>query len=283
MDNNRNNQDTANLERVIEKNQHYLDSVAEDLQNRILGGTALEHAPASILKDVLKMYQDMRTRVLEMEAVQRLLNHRLRKPHSKDPKRQKLLTDLDAQIADISARLEGTDAPQPGVIRGKRGNVPAPARPPSDRWLRIEQDSLAFTINARLLDELEYETPPQPGGPVRVVHKSGRGFTLFTLRGPASALDALHPCIRLRQHDIVERFSATEIRGVMTHLRLTVTADIKHIFERLLTTRFSDVKCVLMGLQSPDQLDEHFLEYLERMIDKMRPGEIHTIEIMIHR
>ena len=281
MKTNRNDQDTANLERVIEKNQRYLDSAGE-LQRKILGTASLEKAPVSVLKDVLKLYQDMRSRIFEMEAVQRLLNHRLRKDHRSDPKRQKLIAVLDAQISALSARLEEVDAPGPGVARGTTGKVPSPARPPSDRWLRIEQDSLAFTINARLLDELEYETPPQPGGPVRVVQKSGRGFTLFTLRGPASALDALHPCIRLRQHDIVERFSATEIRGVMTHLRRTATGDIKHIFERLLTSRFSDVKCVLTGLPSPDQLDEHFLEYLERMVDKMRPGEIRTIDITSH-
>jgi hypothetical protein len=279
MDKILNNQDTANLERVIEKNQHYLDSASQDLQGKILGGASLEKAPASVLKDVLKLYQDMLSRVLEMEAVQRLLNHRLRQSPAKDPKRQKLIADLNAQIAALSARLDAVDASGPDVVRGKTGKVPAPARTSSDRWLRIEQDSLAFTINARLLDELEYEAPPQPGGPVRMVQKSGRGFTLFTLRGPASALDALYPCVRLRQHDIIERFSATEIRGVMTHLRQTATGDIKHIFERLLTSRFADVKCVLSGLPSPDQLDEHFLEYLERMVDKMRPGDILTIDI----
>ena len=282
MDEQRNNQDTVNLERVIEKNQRYLDSVAEDLQRKILGGASLESAPASVLKDILKLYQDMRTRALEVEAVQRLLNHRLRKPHQQDPKRQKLIADLDGQIAALSARLAAVDAPGPGAVRGATGKGASPDRPPSDRWLRIEQDSLAFTINARLLDELEYERPLQPGESRRVVQKTGRGFTLFTLRGPASALDELYPCIRLRQHDIVERFGATEIRGVLTHLRQTATSDIRHIFERLLANRFSDVKCVLMGLHSPDQLDEHFLEYLERMVGKMRHGEIRTIDIASH-
>jgi hypothetical protein len=114
------------------------------------------------------------------------------------------------------------------------------------------------------------------------VQRSGRGFTLFTLRGPASALDALQPCIRLRKHDIIERFGAAEIRGVLTHLRRTSTGDIRHIFERLLTSRFSDVKCILVGLHSPDQLDEHFLKYLERMAADMPPGEIRTIDIASH-
>jgi len=69
---------------------------------------------------------------------------------------------------------------------------------------------------------------------------------------------------------------------MLTHLRLTSTGDISHIFERLLTNRFSDVKCILVGLHSPDQLDENLLRHLARMAAKMKPGEILTIDITSH-
>jgi len=282
MDQNKNIQDADRLERVIEKNQQYLDTVAENLLNACLGAGAAKDVPPAVIENVLAVYNTMRSRLAEVEVIRTLLLQRHHKSMPENPGRRKLIADLDAQIQTLSARL---GKKKTAAAAGGPGTAPqsaAEARPASDRWLRIKQDSLAFTINARLLDELEYAAPAKPGESVRVVQSSGRGFTLFTLRGPATALDALYPCIRLRQHDIIERFSATEIRGVMTHLRQTVTGDIKHIFERLLTSRFSDVKCVLMGLPSPDQLDEHFLEYLERMVDKMRPGEIRTIEIKDH-
>jgi hypothetical protein len=228
-----------------------------------------------VIENVLKVYSSMRARLSEIEVIRALLLRRHNRRVPESPRQQKLIAELDAQIAALTSRLKSGPQPAPA-------NSPSPAASPSERWLRINEDSLAFTINARLLDELEYEAPPQPGGPVRVVQRSGRGFTLFTLRGPASALDALHPCIRLRQHDIVERFSATEIRGVLTHLRRTVTADIRHVFERLLASRFSDVKCILVGLHSPDQLDDNFLNYLEGTVSEMRAGEIRTIDIADH-
>jgi len=274
-----NTQDAAQLERVIEKNQQYLDSVAEDLLQTCLGTGSVKDVPAGVMENVLEVYSTMRTRLSEIAAVQRLLLQRHDKHMPENPRREKLIADLDAQIRVLSSRLGKSAPPAAGNSADDHPSGAASDRPASDRWLRIEQDSLAFTINARLLDELEYEAPPQPGGPARVVQRSGRGFTLFTLRGPASALDALLPCIRLRQHDIIERFSATEIRGVLTHLRRTTTDDIKHIFERLLTSRFSDVKCVLAGLPLPEQLDDHFLKHLEGMVAEMRPGEIRTIEI----
>ncbi len=273
--------DAAHLERVIEKNQQYLDSVAEDLLKACVSASSASDIPAAVIENVLAVYNTIRTRLSEIAAVQKLLLQRHHKRIPENSRREKLIADLDAQIKALSARL-GKRTPQAGQGPRPASQQGAEARPTSDKWLRINEDSLAFTINARLLDELEYETGPQPGGPVRVLQGSGRGFTLFTLRGPASALDTLYPCIRLRQHDIVERFSATEIRGVLTHLRQTATSDIKHIFERLLTSRFSDVKCILVGIHSPDQLDDHFLEYLERMVGAMRPGDIRTIEITDH-
>ena len=277
-----NSQEAEHLERVIEKNEQYLDSVAGDLLRACLGAGTARDIPPAVIENVLQIYSTMQVRLAEIEVVRALLLRRHNRQIPESPQRSKRIAELDSRIRFLTG-CRGESAPSAAGISAGTSRPGTPAdRPPSDRWLRIEQDSLAFTINARLLDELEYETPPRPGGPVRVVQKSGRGFTLFTLRGPASALDALYPCIRLRQHDIVERFSATEIRGVLTHLRQTVTGDIKHVFERLLTTRFSDVKCVLMGLQSPDQLDEHFLEYLERMVGKMRHGEIRTIDIASH-
>jgi hypothetical protein len=271
-------QDAANLERVIEKDQQYLDTVAEDLLKACLGAGLAADVPPAVVENVLSVYSSMRARISEIEVVRALLlrRHNVRIPD--DLRRQKLIESLEAQIKALSARA-GRSASAPS---GARPDA-APATPASYRWLRIEQDSLAFTINARLLDELEYEAPQRPGESARVMHGSGRSFTLFNLRGPASALDALFPRIRLRQHDIIERFNATEIRGFLTHLRQTTTNDIKHIFERLLTNQFSDVKCILVGLHTPDQLDDHFLKHLERMAEDMKPGEIRTIEIADHK
>jgi hypothetical protein len=281
MDRKKNIQDAAHLERVIEKNQQELDSISEDLLQACLGAGSNNEVPPEVIENVLSVYNTMRSRLSEIEAVRKLLLRRHHRTLPEDTGRKKLIADLDAQIKALSARL-GKGTPQAGKDPGAPSQRGADARPASDRWLRINEDSLAFTINARLLDELEYEAPPRPGSNARVVQSSGRGFTLFTLRGPASALDALQPCIRLRKHDIIERFGAAEIRGVLTHLRRISTGDIRHIFERLLCSRFADVKCILVGLHSPDQLDEHFLKYLERMAADMRPGEIRTIDITSH-
>lgn len=283
MDQNRAKQDPANLERVIEKNRQYLDSVAEDLLKACIGARSAKEVPPPVIENVLQVYGTMKSRLLEIDAVQKLLLQRHHRQVQENPKREKLISELDAQIKVLAGRL-GKNAPSAEAVHAS-GTSPGgtAARTPSERWLRINEDSLAFTINARLLDELEYEPPAPAGGPSkRKTQQSGRSFTLFSVRGPATALDDLTPRITLRQHDIVERFSASEIRGVLTHLRRTTTADITHIFHRLLASRFPDVKCILVGLNAPDQLNESFLTYLDHLAEGMRPGELRTIDIAKH-
>jgi hypothetical protein len=68
----------------------------------------------------------------------------------------------------------------------------------------------------------------------------------------------------------------------LTHLRRTTAADITHIFHRLLASRFPDVKCILVGLNAPDQLNDSFLAYLDQLAEGMRSGELRTIDIAKH-
>lgn len=282
MEPNQKNASTAGLVRVIEKNQQYLDAMAEDLKKKLAGGAALEQVPHSILLEALQVYRNMRTRLLEIESVERLLAQKQNRSVAQDPVRQDLIKELDAQIRLISSKVPRTPS---AAGRPSPGPAGAGARrmTPSEQWLRTEEDSAAFTKNARLIDELDYA----PGGPAaqrsrRIVQRSGRGFTLFSVRGPASALDAIHPHVRFREHDIIERYSATEIRGVLTHLRQIMVDDIVDIFRRLITGQFSDVICILVRLQSPDQLDEHLLAYLDRMAGDLRPGQTRSVDIADH-
>jgi hypothetical protein len=273
MEQNKQNANTAGLIRVIEKNQQYLDTMASDLKKKLAGGGPIEQVPPVILRDALRTYEDMRTRLLEIGAVEQLLARKRNEPAPQDPERQKLIAELDAQIAVLS-RILPNDA---------TGTTVPGRQTPSEHWLRKEEHSVAFTKTARLLDELEYapRTPP-PSESRRVSQGSGRGFTLFSVRGPAAALDALRPTLKFREHDIVERFSAAEVRGVLTHLRDVATDDVVNIFRRLITKQFSEVICILVRLQSPDHLGEHLLQYIDRMAAAMRPGQVRSVEIRDH-
>lgn len=262
----------GDLERVIAKNRDRIAEAGRELQEALLKTGIRDDVPPGTLREALKLYQDMRTRLLEVESIQRLLGQRHGRTYERDRVREKTIIDLDLQIREISALLE---TQQPGLKR--------PSGTPSDHWLRDDADRAELTKNLRMLDELEYPPPlaDQAVRSGRTVEQEGRGFTLFSIRGPAASMDAILPSVKLRVHDIVERFSAYEIRGVLTHLRRTSEDDIEQIFRRLLATQFPEVKCILIELRSPDHLDASLLDTLERTAEKMRPGEMRTVNLAI--
>lgn len=262
----------SDLERVLAKNRDHIATATRELQDALLKTGIRDDVPAETLREALVLYRSMRTRLLEIESVQRLLSQRNGTPYERDPEREKIIIDLDLQVQELNDRLAAVGE-RPDPAAGQAGT-------PSDHWLREDAGRLSFIKNLRLLDELEYGPPQRPSQQqARTVEQSGRGFTLFSIRGHAASIDAILPSITLREHDIVERFSAYEIRGVLTHLRRTTVDEIKGVFERLLATKFPEVKCILIELRSPDDLDDAMLEMLERTAGEMLQGEMRTIDL----
>jgi hypothetical protein len=259
------------LARLIARNRSHIEEATRELQDALLKAGIRDDVPEETLREARELYCTMRTRLLEIESVQRLLSQRQQQSYVRDPDREKAIIDLDLQIQELDARL-GIDSP--GSCTGAA---------PSDQWLKDDAARVSFTKNLRLLDELEYGPPRtaarKAAQQARTVEEHGRGFTLFSIRGHAASIDAILPSITLREHDIVERFSAYEIRGVLTHLRQTTMDDVKGVFERLLTTQFPEIKCILIELRSPDHLDEALLDLLERTAGEMRQGEMRTIDL----
>jgi len=276
-------QQPADLERVIARNRAFLESAATDLRQTLLAADTAQEVPAPVVSEALQLYRDLRARILEIDAVNRLLAQRSGREAPKDPKRERLLQELDRQIRVLCARLEKQGAEPAAACAKATEQIDRTVRPPAERWLKDGDDTVAFTAKARLLDELEHPPAAAPGrkdtADARQTDRAGRGFTLFSIRGAATAIDALFPEIRLREHDIVERYSAYEIRGVLTHLRRTTLAEVSTVFQRLLTTRFPEVKCILIELGSPDHLNEEVLDMLERTAGGMRPGAMQIIDL----
>jgi hypothetical protein len=269
-----------NLERVIAKNRVFLESAAQELRQALLAVEDAREVPAPVVIEAMQLYRHLRARAIEIEAVNRFLAERAGRRPERDEARERLLVDLAGQVRQLCEKLGKAAAPPPDCLRSA-AEIDRTVRPPAEQWLRNDDDKAAFTTAVRLLEELSYPSTP-PGGagsaPVRRVEPAGRGFTLFSVRGAAAALDALYPEVEVREHDVVERYSAYEIRGVLTHLRRSPLPEISAVFQRLLKTRFPDVKCILIEIRSPDRLNDEVLDLLERTAGSMRPGSLQVID-----
>jgi len=73
---------------------------------------------------------------------------------------------------------------------------------------------------------LGYQTPFAPvmekgstGIQNRLVENELRSLSLFLVAGEGGVIDSLQTRMRLREHDIKERYAKDQIRGALTHLR----------------------------------------------------------------
>jgi hypothetical protein len=280
----RKQQSRADLEQVVAKNRLFVENASRELRQALQKAEVSRHVPLKIVHEVLRLYRNMRARVLEIDSVQQLLARRMGTAVPSNEKQEQLLADLDEQIRVLCSKVvdDGTVTEEDCIKETVR--IEKQVRPPAEQWLRHEDNSVAFTANSRLIDALDYPPSPSAGTTAhaqkpRETKPEGRGFTLFSIRGPAPALDSIQSSVGLREWDIVERFGANEIRGVLTHLRPLSRKEVADILERLLSPRFPDVRCVLVLLRTPDDLNEEFLRFLDRTFLNMRPGELRTVDL----
>jgi hypothetical protein len=280
----RNQQKRTELEQVIEKNRSFIDTASRELHKALQAAMATPAVPLKVVQEVLQLYRSMRSRILEIDSVQQLLARQLGRAVPTNERREQRLAELDEQIRVLCSRVVEDETGTGEECLKETARIEHQLRPPAEQWLRHGENSVAFTANSRLIDALNYPPPPpaRTAGQIqkpRQIKREGRGFTLFSIRGPAPALDAIQPSLEIRERDIVERYSVGELRGVMTHLRPLSRKDVSDIFERILSQRYPDVRCVLVLLRTPDDLNEEFLRFLDRTFMNMRPGELRTVDL----
>ena len=78
-----------------------------------------------------------------------------------------------------------------------------------------------------------------------------RSLTLFIFKGDPKDVDELQSRMIFREHDVIERYSPDEIRGILTHLREVQPGEVEKIFERFKAIKgYSNLKCMLIPIRS---------------------------------
>jgi hypothetical protein len=73
-------------------------------------------------------------------------------------------------------------------------------------------------------------------------------------------IDVLQSRMSLREHDVQERYSKDDIRGVLTHFRKTSPLEVEGIIRRFTdNAEFSKLKCLFFSIQSEHDLKKSML------------------------
>jgi hypothetical protein len=280
MEQDRDQRYVKSLERTIQNNYHYLKESIKDFQEMCRVVSPEKHIPAGIAVDIREMYKEIRNRLTEIKAIEQLLQGKYRQHYHRDSVRDKEIMEFGFIAKNCYSKFEYTMI-QIDAMKRLREHAPQADRPREPlKWFRSKENQVAFTKNLNPLTELDYEPPPEKIGEERRDLAGSRAFTLFLFSGDPPSLDQLQSQIQFREHDIQERFSPEEIRGVLAHLRKVDPIEVEKKFQQFLVSKgLVKLKCLLLPIHSSKDLKRDLLKLIKAALHEMVEGEVRTLSI----
>ena len=268
------------LERTIQNNYHQLKKSIEDFQEMCRIVSPEKHIPAGIAVDIREMYKEIRNRLKEIKAIEQLLQGKYRQYYHRDSLLDKEIMEIGFIAKNCYTKFEYTMIQIESIKRLKE-HAPKVDQPAEHlRWFRSKENQVALIKDLRMLTELDYEPAPQDIGEERRDTTGGRAFTLFVLNGDSLSLDRLQPQIQLREHDIIERYSPEEVRGILVHLKKVDPVEMEKKFRQVMESQgLTELKCLLLPISSLKDFKGDLMKLVQTTLKEMTQGELRTLSI----
>ena len=272
------------LEKTIRSNHHYLKETIKDFREMCLMVTPERNVPPEIVLDIRELYKEIRNRLTEIKAIEQVLQGKYRQYYHRDAMRDKEILEFGFIAKNCYSKFEYTmmqreaqkkAKEREGALRGDQKGVPC-------QWFRSKENQVTFIRNLRILHELDYERPSdlETGERREVTQNRPRSLTLFVFSGEGRLMDDVQSKVQLREHDLMERYARDELHGLLTHLREIDPLEVEKKFKEFIGRQeFSKLKCLILSVHSPKDLEGDLLGLIKRTLQEMREGEVKTISI----
>jgi len=268
------------LEKTLQNNYRYLKKTMDDFQEMCRMVTPERNVPREILVDIRELYKEVRNRLTEVKAIEQLLHGKYRQFYKRDSMRDKEIMEFGFISKNCYSKFEYT-LMQIDAIRKLKESPPKVEHPSEPfQWFRSEENRVGMIKNLRMLMELDYESTPEEVGGERRDLAGARTLTLFLFSGDSLSLDNLQSNIQLREHDILERYSQEEVRGVLAHLRKVDPIVVEKKFQQFMESKgLTKLKCLFLPIHSPKDLEGDLFHLIKTTLQEMAEGELKTISI----
>jgi hypothetical protein len=266
------------LERTVQNNFHYLKKTIEDFQEMCRMVIPERNIPTGIVVDIREIYKEIRTRLTEIKVIEQLLQGKYRQYYHRNSMRDKEVMEFGFIAKNCYSKFEYTLIQIEAMKRLKENSQKMD--PPSEplHWFHSKENQVALIKNLRILKELDYEPTPDKVGAERREMVGIRTLTLFLFSGDSLSLDHLQSQIRLREHDILERYNPEEVHGVLVHLRKVDSSEVEGVFKKFMENKeVRNIKCLLIPIHSPKDLGGDLLNLTHPTLQQMTEGELKTI------
>jgi len=272
------------LAKTIQSNHHYLKEKVKDFHEMCLLVTPERNVPPEIVLDIRELYKEIRNRLTEIKAIEQVLQGKYRMYYRRDSVRDKEILEFGFIAKNCYSKFEYTmmqrEAQKKAKEREEALRVDQKRVP--YQWFRSKENQVAFIKNLRVLHELDYEKPTdlETGERREVTPERPRSLTLFVFSGDGRLIDEVQSKVQLREHDLMERYARDELHGLLTHLREIDLLEVERKFKEFIERQeFSKLKCLLLSVHSPKNLETDVLGLIKRRLQEMGEGEVKTISI----
>jgi hypothetical protein len=270
------------LERKVNDDHHYLKEAAEELREMCRIVSPEKNVPQGIIVDIRELYKEIQDRFKEIKGIEQLLKGKYRQHYRRDPLRDKELLEVAFIIKTTFSRFEENVKL---IIEKQKAKEREEASRMSQKtkileWFHSRQRQIELLRSMRTLRELQYQSYPEVAGAEKRKTDGVRSLTLFLFHGDARSIDSLQTKIRLREHDLIERYHEKELRGVYTHLREVNPSEIEGVFRSLLEReRLAHLKCLLIWVQPHQDMNPDALGFIDSILQVLKEGEIRTVSV----
>jgi len=276
----------ASLEQVVRSAHLDLRGTMVQFQEYSQRLTGDQAVASGMVTDIRKIYVGINDQLTKIRGINQLLESRYRQYYRRDPIRDREILEFGALSKKLYTRFETLlqEMETKGKIAEKEDQPEMGDRRVSSRWFRSKENQTLLMGNLQSLYTLDYIYRTGRGVDAerkrRVIEDKLRSLSLFILSGEGGMLDTLESRMQLREYDIKERYAKDELRGALTHLREISTTEVEGVIKRYIDTReVPSLKCLLLWVQSQEDLAKETLGSVDVILKGMTGGEVKTLRI----
>jgi hypothetical protein len=270
----------AVLERILENTRFDLREAMDQFEELCLMITAERDVPIDIITETRQTYKKIQDQLTKISRARQLLEGKYRQYYRRDYHREKEIMQIAFLAKSLYLTFEETEAKR--KLKGMEEYSEAQGQQIPFPWFQSKENQIILLRNLHSLNELDYKTKFKLGFERRreVIQNAMRSISLFALLGEVTLIDILQSRMRFREYDITERYKEDEFRGALTHLKEVSPSEVQKVIRRFTGTgEFLKLKCLLLRIQSQNDLKKETLRSTENILRLMDEGEVRVLSI----
>jgi hypothetical protein len=240
--------------------------------------------PMEIITDIRQTYKQIQDQLTKIKGVKQVLEGKYRQYYRRDSQREREIMEFAFLARSLYSKFEYTlqEIAAKRKLRDRREHFEPWHQHIAFPWFQSKGNQIILEKNLRSLCALDYNTRSDLEYEQRreIIRNGMRSISLFTLSGDATLIDLLQSRMRLREYDIIERYTEEEFRGALTHLKEIPLSEMERVLRRFMdSSEFFKLKGLLLRIRSQKDLEKEIIASTDNVLRVMGMGEVRTLSI----